>query len=109
MNYVMQAFEETWGDHKPVREPEEFPTYADLKMFICQCIDLTVQGLHRRNPRGQIRVRTVEEIPGEVFDTVIEWCATGELAPEDETRSQWSNSDYGLQEAVLIKDFRATK
>jgi hypothetical protein len=103
--FNVQAFDETWGEHRPNSRKASAPTYADMKSLVCHTVTIMLKDI--LSTATEYRCKTLREVPGTDYAVLVEWCVDGQLAPEDDTRSQWTSSDYGLQYAVVINGTRS--
>lgn len=96
--FTIQAHDETWGTPNLVGQATA-STFADAKAFICHSLDSHVKMLTKHN--RPTRVTTTEEVPGSLFQVVLEWSPDGELAHPD--ADGWDMSPgLGLQCSVVI-------
>jgi hypothetical protein len=99
--FKIEAFDETWGEHKPVGRPCTIPNYADMKALIVATVSTMIRDLSKQG--AEYRYVTIREVPGQVYRVLVEWCPDGKLIPVEDAFSH--ESDYpeaGLQQAVII-------
>jgi hypothetical protein len=99
--FYVQAIDETWGDRKPASRRASAETYADAKALVCQVVTIMLTDVIKA--KMDRRVKTLSEVPGETYSILVEWTPSGQLHPEDDTRSQWTHTDYDLQYAVVVE------